>query len=157
VCTCWGDWHLDSSSSDNISEVEDSKPSAVEHLDDNNNSNNDNGIDGGINLEDFEETEDYEPTDGFHQNIIDIMAWTHEDLADIPAHAVHSIMQHWDKHTYCWYCYNCNQLMMSTRSDSALHAPTSTPLKVTMGLTGTLECVSVVKTLVQLKCALSLA
>jgi hypothetical protein len=30
----------------------------------------------------------FQPTDGFHQN----MAWNHEDLVDIPAHAVHSIM-----------------------------------------------------------------
>jgi hypothetical protein len=50
--------------------------------------------------------------DGFHQKIIDILSWTHEGLVDIPTQAVHSTMQHWDKHTYHWYCYNCNQLMV---------------------------------------------
>jgi hypothetical protein len=68
------DWHINSSSSDNMSEEEASKPSAVEHLDNNNNnSNNGNGNNEGINLEDYEETEDYEPTDGFHRKIIDML------------------------------------------------------------------------------------
>jgi hypothetical protein len=76
-----------------MSDDEDSKSSAVKYLE-NNNSNDNNGNNQGINLEDFEETEDYEPMDGFHQKIIDILAWTHEDLIDIPAQAVHSITHH---------------------------------------------------------------
>jgi hypothetical protein len=124
------DWHLDSFSSDNMSNDEDSKPSAVDHLDNNNNNNNnnDNGNNQGINLEDFEETEDYEPADGFHQKIINILAWTHEDLVAIPAQAVHSIMQHWDKPTYCWYCYNCNQMMVSTGQGEVWQCPACTYL-----------------------------
>jgi hypothetical protein len=55
---------------------EDSKPSAIEHLDTHNTNNNqDNTNDNeGLNMDDFEETEDYEPTDpdGFDQQIIDI-------------------------------------------------------------------------------------
>jgi hypothetical protein len=70
--------------------------------------------DEGINLEEYEATEDYEPMDGFDQKIINILIWTHDYLVDIPAQAVHSIMQHWDKNSYHWYCYKCNRLMVST-------------------------------------------
>jgi Zinc knuckle len=76
------DWHLNSSSSDNMSDGDDSKPSAVNHLDNNNNNSNDNGNNQGINHEDFKESEDYEPTDGFHQKIIGILSWNHGDLVD---------------------------------------------------------------------------
>jgi hypothetical protein len=113
--------------------------SAFEHLDNNNNNNNNdntNGNNEGINLEDFEETEDYEPKDGFHQKIIDIMAWTYEDLVDIPSLAVHSIMQHWDKHTYRWYCYNCNQWMVSTGQGEVSQCPTCTYLDASKGDNG---------------------
>jgi hypothetical protein len=51
---------------------------------DNNDKNNSNGNNEGINLEDFEQTEDYEPTDGFHHKIIDMLTWTHEDLVENP-------------------------------------------------------------------------
>jgi hypothetical protein len=73
------DWQHDSSESrKTMSDDEDSKPSAVWHLDNNNNGNNQ-----GINLKDFEEDEDYEPTDDFNQKIIKIFSWTHNDLVDI--------------------------------------------------------------------------
>jgi hypothetical protein len=53
------DWHLDSTSSNNImSDDEDRKPSAVNRLDSHNNNNNSNNNNGGLNLDDFVETED---------------------------------------------------------------------------------------------------
>jgi hypothetical protein len=51
------DWRLHSSSSESMSDDEDSKPSAINHLDNNNNIDN-NGNTQGINREDDEETEE---------------------------------------------------------------------------------------------------
>jgi hypothetical protein len=73
------DWQHDSSeSSKTMSEDEDSKPSAVRHL-----GNNKNGNNQGINLKNFEEDEDYEPTDDFDQKIINIFSWTHNNFVEI--------------------------------------------------------------------------
>jgi hypothetical protein len=110
------DWHLDSSSSNNtMSDDEDRKPSAVNRLDNHNNNNNSNGNNGGLNLDDFVETEDNEPTDtdGFDQQIIDIFGSNHDDLLSTTATAVSSIMACWGTHMYCWYCYNCNQQLLN--------------------------------------------
>jgi hypothetical protein len=52
------------------------------------------------------------------------------------AHAVHSIMQHWDKHSYRWYCYNCNQLMVSTGQGEVWQCPTCTYLDSSKGTNG---------------------
>jgi hypothetical protein len=76
------DWKHDSSESrKTMSDDEDSKPSAVKHLDNYNNGNNQS-----INLKGFEEYEDYEPTDDFDQKIIKIFSWTHNNLVDILEH-----------------------------------------------------------------------
>jgi hypothetical protein len=48
--------------------------SVVRHLDNNNKGNNQ-----GINFKDFEEEEDYEPTNDFNQKIIEIFSWTHNN------------------------------------------------------------------------------
>jgi hypothetical protein len=78
---------------------EDRKPSAVNHLDNHNNNNNRNNNNGGLNLDDFVETEDYEPTDpdsfdqhGFDQQIINILGSNHDDLLSTTTTAINSIM-----------------------------------------------------------------
>jgi hypothetical protein len=92
------DWHLDSSSSNNtMSDDEDNKPISVNHLDNHNNNNNQNNNKNnneGFNLNDFVDTEDYEPTDpdGFDQQIIDMFGSSHDDLLSTTATAVGTIM-----------------------------------------------------------------
>jgi hypothetical protein len=88
-----------------MSEDEDRKPSAVNHLDNHNNNNNSNNNNEDLNLDDFVETEDYEPMDpdGFVN-----------DLLSTTATAVGTIMSCWGTHMYHWYCYKCNQQLLST-------------------------------------------
>jgi hypothetical protein len=117
------DWHLDSSSSNNtMSDDEDRKPSAVNRLDNHTRNNNNEGL----NLDDFVETEDYEPTDpdGFNQQIIIIFGSNHDDLRSTTATAVNSIMACWGTHMYCWYCYNCNQQLLNTSHGDVWECPT---------------------------------
>jgi hypothetical protein len=71
-----------------MSHYEDSKPSAVGHLDKHHNKNNQNNNNNeGLNLNDFVETEDYEPMDpdGLDQKIInikiiEIFSCSHDDF-----------------------------------------------------------------------------
>jgi hypothetical protein len=83
---------------------EDSKPSAVNHLDNHNTNNNQNNSnnDEGLNMDDFEETEDHEPTDPmcFDQQIIDIFGSNHDDLLSTTATAIGTIMACWSTHMY---------------------------------------------------------
>jgi hypothetical protein len=99
------DWHLNSSSSNNtMSDDEYRKPSAVSRLENHNNNNNSNNNNGGLNLDDFVETEDHEPMDpdGFDQQIINIFGSNHDDLLLITATVVNSIMACWGTHMYRW-------------------------------------------------------
>jgi hypothetical protein len=97
-------------------------------LDNHNNNNNSSNNKEGLNLDDFVETEDYEPTDpdGFDQQIIGIFGSNHDDLLSATAMAVGSIMACWVTHMYRWYCYNCNQPLLSTGQGEVREYPTCT-------------------------------
>jgi hypothetical protein len=68
------------------------------HKQDNTNNNE------GLNMDDFEEPEDYEPTDpdGFDQQTIDILGSNHDDLLGATVIAVGTIMYCWSTHMYHW-------------------------------------------------------
>jgi Zinc knuckle len=138
------DWNLDISSSNNtMSDDEDRKPSAVNSLDNHNNNNNNNNNNnssnnnnGGLDLDDFVETEDYEPTDpdGFDQQISDIFgSKNHDDLLRTTATAVNSIMACWGTHMYHWYCHNCNQQLLNTGHGDVWKCPTCIYLDISKG------------------------
>jgi hypothetical protein len=79
----------------------------------NNNNNN-------IVSRDVDDTDEYEPTDpeDFEAKITEITSWTHNDLAHNTVLGVRTFMTYWDLHSYLWYCYNCNQQLVSTRTDT---------------------------------------
>jgi hypothetical protein len=119
------DWHLDSSSSNNIMSDEED----VDHLDNhntNNIQNNNNNNNEGLNINDFVETEDYEPRDpdGFDQQIIDIFSCNHDNLISRTIPAVNTIISCWNIRMYCWHCFNCNQQLLSTGQGDVWKCPT---------------------------------
>jgi hypothetical protein len=93
---------------------DDSVASDTTHVTSNNtNDNNNNNIA-------LDDTEDYEPMDldNFEEKIIEIASWTHEDLAHNTVLGSRTFMTYWNLHSYCWYCYNCNQQLVSTGTDT---------------------------------------
>jgi hypothetical protein len=68
----------------------------------------------------LDDTEDYEPMvpDNFKEKITKITSWTHEDLAHNTVLGVRAFMTYWNFHSYHWYCYNCNQQLVSTGTDT---------------------------------------
>jgi Zinc knuckle len=118
------DWHLDTSSSDNNSDNsnnnmnldEDSETSGTNRLNNNNNNDNNNT---NIIHEDDGVIDVYEPTDpdNFMAKLSNIASWTHDDLVHNTVIGVRSFMTYWDMHSYRWYCYNCNQQLVSTGTD----------------------------------------
>jgi hypothetical protein len=81
----------------------------------NTNVNNNNNI----MSRDVDHTEEYEPTDpnNFEATITKIASWTHDDLAHNTVLGVQTFMSYWDLHSNHWYCYNCNQQLVSTGTD----------------------------------------
>jgi hypothetical protein len=79
----------------------------------NNNNNNNNHI---VTRDDFNKTEEYELTypDNFEAKITKIASWTHDELAHNTVLGVQTFMTYWGLHSYRWYCYNCNQQLVST-------------------------------------------
>jgi hypothetical protein len=69
---------------------------------------------------DVDDTEDYEPTDpeNFKEKITKIASWTHEDLAHNTVLGVQTFMTYWNLHSNGWYCFNCNQQLVSTCTDT---------------------------------------
>jgi hypothetical protein len=121
------DWHLDTSSSDNsnnnMNMEEDSDASDTTRVTSNNtnvNNNNNNNNNNNIVSRDVNDTEEYEPTDpeDFEAKITEITSWTHDDLAHNTVLGVRTFMTYWDLHSYRWYCYNCNQQLVSTGTSS---------------------------------------
>jgi hypothetical protein len=115
------DWHLDTSSSDNsnnnMNMEEDSDASDTTRVTSNNtNVNNNNNIVS----RDVNDTEEYEPTDpeDFEAKITKIKSLTHDDLAHNTVLGVRTFMTYWDLHSYHWCCYNCNQQLVSTGTDT---------------------------------------
>jgi hypothetical protein len=108
-----------------------SKPSVVDHLDNHNTNNNNKGL----NLNDFVETEYYAPMDpdGLDQQIIDIFSCNHDNLISTTIPAVNTIMSFWNIYMYRWYCYNCNQQLLSTGRGDIWKCPTCTYLDASKG------------------------
>jgi hypothetical protein len=96
---------------------EDSETSATNRLTNTNTKDNNNH---NITSEDFDKTEDYQPTDpdNFEEKNTDITSWTRDDLVHNTFIGVHSFMTYWGMHSYHWYCYNCNQQLVSTGTDT---------------------------------------
>jgi hypothetical protein len=95
----------------------------------NNNNNN-------IVSRDVDDAEEYEPTDpeDFEAKITEIIAWTHDDLAHNTVLGVRTFMTYWDLHSYCWYCYNCSQQLVSTGTDTwEWECPTCKYLEASQG------------------------
>jgi Zinc knuckle len=141
-------WHLNTSSSDNsnnnMNMEENSDASDTTRVTSNNtNVNNNNNIIS----RDVDETEEYEPTDpeDFEAKITKITSWTHDDLVHNTVLGVRTFMTYWDLHSYHWYCYNCNQQLVSTGTDtwggSVPPANTWKPPRVTMRHNGILVSV----------------
>jgi hypothetical protein len=130
------DWHLDTSSSDHSNNTmnmeEDSDTSDTTRLTSNNANENNNHI---ITRDDYNET-DYEATDpdNFKAKITDIASWTHDDLVHNTVPGVNTFMTYWHLHSYHWYCYNCNQQLVSTGTDTwELECPTQKNLEASQG------------------------
>jgi Zinc knuckle len=104
------DWHLDTLSSDNsnnnMNMEEDSDASDTTRVTSNNTNVNNNKNNTIVDTEDFE------------AKITEIASWTHDDLAHNTVLGVQTFMTYWDLHSYHWYCYNCNQQLVSTGTDT---------------------------------------
>jgi phage FluMu protein Com len=96
---------------------EDSDASATTRVTSNNTNDNNHHI---ITHDDYDETEDYEATDpdNLEAKITDIASWTHDDLVHNTVQGVNTFMTYWHLHSYRWYCYNCNQQLVSTGADT---------------------------------------
>jgi hypothetical protein len=86
---------------------------------------------------DDDNTEGYEATDpdDFEAKITGIASWTHGDLVHNTVPGVNTVMTYWHLHLYRWYCYNCNQQLVSTGTDSTweLECPTFKYLEASQG------------------------
>jgi hypothetical protein len=113
-------WHLDTSSSDNSNNnmnIEDnSVASDTTHV----NNNNTTLTTATTSFPVMSTTLKSEPTDpyNFEEKITEIASWTHNDLAHNTVLGVRTFMTYWDLHSYCWICYNCNQQLVSTGTDT---------------------------------------
>jgi hypothetical protein len=112
---------------------EDSDTSAATRVTSNNTNDNDNHI---ITRDDYDETEDNEATgpDKFEAKITYIALWIHDDLVHNTVLGVNTFMTYWHLHSYHWYCYNCNQQLVSTGTDTwKWECPTCKYLEASQG------------------------
>jgi hypothetical protein len=119
------DWQLDTSSSDNSN-------NSMNMEDTNTNGNNNNNII----CADNGEIEEYEPTDSgnFEAQITNIASWTHEDLVHNTVIGACYFMTYWEMHSYHWYCYICNQQLVSTGTATwDWECPTCNYLETSLG------------------------